>query len=92
MVPKQDAIIVKFDFSNDQTVGEITKIVGLVMAKYLVPVIDHLDLEANPRTSRTGPVTAAIKTPSKRIPPPSPLKPKGCCWRPPSMSAWRETG
>ena len=22
MVPKQDAIIVKFDFSNDQTVGE----------------------------------------------------------------------
>lgn len=25
MVPKQDAIIVKFDFSNDQTVGEIVE-------------------------------------------------------------------
>ena len=60
MVPKQDAIIVKFDFSNDQTVGEITKIVGLVMAKYLVPVIDHLDLEdgaghcGHPRFHRNG--------------------------------------
>lgn len=92
MVPKQDAIIVKFDFSNDQTVGEITKIVGLVMAKYLVPVIDHLDLEANPVPRGRGRSLRPSKTPSKRIPPPSPLKPKGCCWRPPSMSAWRETG
>lgn len=92
MVPKQDAIIVKFDFSNDQTVGEITKIVGLVMAKYLVPVIDHLDLEANPMPRGRGRSLRPSKIPSKRIPPPSPLKPKGCCWRPPSMSAWRETG
>lgn len=77
MVPKQDAIIVKFDFSNDQTVGEITKIVGLVMAKYLVPVIDHLDLEANPRASRTGPVTAAIQDSIETDPATFPFKTKG---------------
>lgn len=77
MVPKQDAIIVKFDFSNDQTVGEITKIVGLVLAKYLVPVIDHLDLEANPRASRTGPVTAAIQDSIETDPATFPFKTKG---------------
>lgn len=77
MVPKQDAIIVKFDFSNDQTVGEITKIVGLVMAKYLVPVIDHLDLEANPRASRTGSVTAAIQDSIETDPATFPFKTKG---------------
>ena len=77
MVPKQDAIIVKFDFSNDQTVGEITKIVGLVQAKYLVPVIDHLDLEANPRASRTGPVTAAIQDSIETDPATFPFKTKG---------------
>lgn len=61
MVKKAESIIIKFDFSNDQTVGDITKIVGLTMAKYLVPVIDFLNLEANPRASKTGPVTMAIQ-------------------------------
>ena len=54
MVPKQDAIIVKFDFSNDQTVGEITKIVGLVLAKYLVPVIDHFGSRGQPPCLEDG--------------------------------------
>ena len=61
MSAKNVSIIVTFDFSNEQTVGEITKVVGLMKAKYLVPIIDHMDLEANPRSSKTGPVTDAIQ-------------------------------
>lgn len=57
----KDAVIIKFDFPGEQTVGSITKIVGLVRVRYLVSVIDVLDLEANPRASRTGPVTVAIQ-------------------------------
>lgn len=55
------SVIIKFDFANEQTVGKITKIVGLTKAKYLIPVIDLLDLEANPRSSKTGSVTDAIQ-------------------------------
>ena len=53
MLNKNASVIIKFDFSTEQTVGEITKIVGLTKAKYLVPIIDCLDLEANPRSSKT---------------------------------------
>lgn len=61
MVRKNEGVIIKFDFPGEQTVGAITKIVGLVKVRYLIPVIDTLDLEANPRSSRTGPVTTAIQ-------------------------------
>ena len=55
------SIIIKFDYSNEQTVGEITKIVGLVEAKFIIPIIDGLNLEANPRSAKTGSVTDAIQ-------------------------------
>ena len=61
MKKQSNSITIKFDFPSEQTVGEITKIIGLVKAKYLVPVIDNMDLEANPRSSKTGPVTDAIQ-------------------------------
>lgn len=61
MLQKRESLIIKFEFSSEQTVGDITKIVGLTEAKYLIPVIDVLDLEANPRSSRTGSVTDAIQ-------------------------------
>lgn len=38
MLKKKESVIIKFDFSAEQTVGDITKIVGLTMAKYLVPI------------------------------------------------------
>ena len=60
MAVQKGSIILKMDFPGEQTVGEITKMVGLVKAKYLIPVIDSLDLDANPRSSRTGPVTDII--------------------------------
>lgn len=58
---KGSSIIIKFDFATDQTIGEITKVVGLTIAKYLIPIIDSLDLEATPQASKTGPVTTAIQ-------------------------------
>lgn len=56
-----DSIIIRFEQSNKQSVGEITKILGLVKAKSLVSIIDCLNLEANPRASSTGSVTEAIQ-------------------------------
>lgn len=55
------SIIIKFEAESDQTVGDITKIVGLVQARFFIPIIDALNLEANPRSSRTGSVTDAIQ-------------------------------
>lgn len=77
MLNKKKSVIIKFDFSTEQTVGEITKIVGFTKAKYLIPVIDILDLEANPRSSATGPVTAAIQDSIERDPATFPFKTKG---------------
>lgn len=61
MKEKSNGIIIKFENGNEQTVGNMTKIVGLVKARYFVPIIDSLDLEANPRSSKTGAVTDAIQ-------------------------------
>lgn len=56
-----NSIIIKMENANEFTLGEITKITGHVMAKYIPAIIDSLDLEANPRASRTGNVTDAIQ-------------------------------
>lgn len=55
------SIIIKLESPNEFTLGEITKITGHVMAKYMPAIIDSLDLDANPRASRTGNVTDAIQ-------------------------------
>ena len=73
----EKSLIIKFDYSNEQTVGQITKVVGLVKAKYLIPVIDALDLKANPRSSKTGPVTKAITDSIVNDPELFPFKTKG---------------
>lgn len=70
-------IIIKFDYSNEQTVGKITKIVGLVEAKFIIPIIDGLNLEANPRSAKTGAVTAAIQESIANDPKVFPFKTKG---------------
>ena len=61
MLKKDKSVIIKFDFSVEQTVGQITKVTGFMKAKYLIPVIDILDLKANLRSSKTGPVTTSIQ-------------------------------
>ncbi len=77
MSNKKASVIIKFDFSTEQTVGEITKIVGFVRAKFLIPMIDTLNLEANPRSSGTGSVTDAIQESIEKDPNIFPFKTKG---------------
>lgn len=74
---KNASVIIKFDFCAEQTVGQITKIVGFVKVKYLIPIIDILDLKANPRSSKTGPVTNAIQESIEKDPEVFPFKTKG---------------
>ena len=70
-------VILKMDFSTEQTVGEITKILGLVKAKFYISVIDSLNLEANPRASKTGSVTDDIQESLEFAPKLFPFKTKG---------------
>lgn len=46
---KTNSALIKLDFVTEQTVGEITKIIGLMKAKFLIPIIDVMGLDANPR-------------------------------------------
>lgn len=77
MVEKNNGIIIKFESGNEQTVGEITKIVGLVKARFFVSIIDCLNLEANPRSSKTGVVTDAIQETIENLPALFPFMTKG---------------
>ena len=77
MSNKNRNIIIKFESYNKQTVGQITKINGLMKAKYLISVINNLNLDANPRSSRTGSVTNAIQDSIENDPKLFPMKTKG---------------
>lgn len=72
-----ESMIIKFEHSGEQCLGRVTKIVGLVQAKYIARIIDYLDLDANPRNSKTGPVTAAIQESILNDPELFPFKTKG---------------
>ena len=72
-----DAVIVKLEQVAEQTVGGITRISGFVIAKNFLPLIDALDLEANPRSSKIGPVTDAIRESITTSPEEFPFKTKG---------------
>jgi hypothetical protein len=69
--------IIRIEKAGKQNVGDITKITGLVKAKYLIPIIDTLDLEANPRSSKTGSVTNSIQESIATDPQTFPFKTKG---------------
>lgn len=73
----ENSIIIKLEKPNEFTLGEITKITGHVMAKYVPAIINNLDLEANPRASRTGNVTDAIQDSIVNSPTLFPFKTKG---------------
>ena len=77
MKKNKNGIIIKFECMDEQTVGDITKIVGLVNAKYMIHIIDSLNLEANPRSSKTGAVTDAIQESIKYDPKLFTFKTKG---------------
>lgn len=77
MVVNNKSIIIKFESGNEQTVGDITKIVGLVKARFFVSIIDCLNLDANPRSSKTGAVTDAIQETIENYPALFPFMTKG---------------
>lgn len=56
-----NSAIVRLSQSFEQHVGQIVRVVGLMSPKFLVGLIDSLDLDANPRNSKLGPVTNAIQ-------------------------------
>lgn len=70
-------IVIRFEKASSQEVGNITKITGLVRAKYFVEIIDNLDMDANPRKPKTGPVTDAILDTIGTDPSMLPFKTKG---------------
>jgi hypothetical protein len=69
--------VIKFDKLVEQTVERITRFSGFVPARHFVPVIDVLDLEANPRSSKVGQVTTAIRESIENTPNDFPFKTKG---------------
>lgn len=72
-----NGIVIRFEKLSRQSIGNITKIVGMVRAKYLIPIIDRLDLQANPRNSKTGTVTKEIQRSIENDPLLFPFKTKG---------------
>jgi hypothetical protein len=70
-------VTIKFDELAQQTAGGITRISGFVRARHFIQIIDMLDLEANPRSSRVGRVTNAIIDSIETTPAEFPFKTKG---------------
>ena len=70
-------LTLKFEQAASQRSGYVNRITGLVKIKNLIPLISELDLEANPRDSKVGPVTAAIRESLETTPEVFPFKSKG---------------
>ena len=70
-------VTIKFDELAQQTAGGIRRISGFVRARHFIQIIDSLDLEANPRSSRIGRVTNAIIDSIETTPLEFPFKTKG---------------
>lgn len=70
-------VTIKFEQIAEQTVEGITRISGFVPARHFIPIIDNLDLDANPRSAKVSKVTAAIIESIENTPELFPLKTKG---------------
>lgn len=69
--------IIKFEQPAEQTVDDIRRVVGFVKTKNYIDIIDALDLQANPRSSKVGPVTSSIVDSMDETPEIFPFKTKG---------------
>jgi hypothetical protein len=70
-------VVLKFEQCAEQDFGAVRRIVGFVPGKSLVALIDAADLSANPRSAKTGAVTADIIDSLKTTPDLLPFKTKG---------------
>lgn len=70
-------VTLKFDEVAVQRLATTTRVYGLVKFKQIAQLIIHLDLQANPRNSKVGPVTNSILGTLSTTPALFPLKSKG---------------
>src|SRR5690554_118182 len=77
MNDSSNTLTLKFEQVSEQTTGNILRVTGLVKVRNLIPLIDTVDLEANPRSSKVGPVTDAIGDSLEATPETFPFKTKG---------------
>lgn len=54
------SINIKFEQVTEQSAGPVRRIIGLSRARELIELLDAADLEANPRSAKSGPVTNEI--------------------------------
>ncbi|WP_299026193.1 hypothetical protein [uncultured Sulfitobacter sp.] len=70
-------LIIRFDTVHSQTEGPVTRLVGFVRARNLLPLLDASTLDANPRTAKVGQITADIRESIEISPSLFPFKTKG---------------
>lgn len=70
-------MMLKFEQSSEQFTGSIKRVVGFVRVRHLAGLITSVDLESNPRSSKTGAITEAILESLDRTPETFPSKTKG---------------
>jgi hypothetical protein len=70
-------IIVRFDKVAEQSAGPVLRIVGFVKARDMLQLFDAADLEANPRSAKSGTVTEDILESIKDTPDTFVFKTKG---------------
>ncbi len=68
---------IRFEDGGEQLLKTARRITGLVRLKHIGKLINALDLDANPRNSKVGPVTAAILETLEMSPELYPIKSKG---------------
>jgi hypothetical protein len=55
-----ESVIVRFDSVAEQAAGPVLRVIGFARARDLIQLLDSADLEANPRSAKTGNVTEDI--------------------------------
>ncbi len=70
-------LLIRFESVDRQTEGPVTRLVGFVRARNLLPLLDAADLDANPRTAKVGQITNDIRESIETTPDLFPFKTKG---------------
>ena len=70
-------LIIRFETVDRQAEGPVTRLIGFVRARNLLPLLDAADLEANPRTAKVSQITNDIRDSIETTPELFPFKTKG---------------
>ena len=54
-------LLIRFETVDRQAEGPVTRLVGFVRARNLLPLLDAADLDANPRTAKVSQITNDIR-------------------------------